>query len=352
MAKEIWVNARFLTQPKSGVQIFAIEICKKLAKINPQINFVAPSNIRDKKLVKELNIVNTGNKTGALWEQIDLPKFLKKKNSPLLLNLCNTAPLNYTNNIITIHDLAFIENPNWFSTKFKIWYKFLIPKIALKAKHIITVSEFSKNEISDNLAIPKKKISVIYNGLQTDIIKFKKENSLAIKKEKIIICVGSFNPRKNLTPLIKAFEKLNLNDYKLLIVGAKNENFNSQKPITSHKNIEYLGYLPNFELFKLYQKAQLLIYPSLYEGFGIPILEAIYFGCPVLVSNLAVYKEIYHAFGLNYIKGEHEIYYMKELNNILTLKKDTIYSSNDIEQQFDYKKNASQLHQLIIEFIN
>ena len=153
MIKKIYINARFLTQQKSGVQQFAIELSKELLKINPNINFIAPKNIINTNLAKDLNVKTYGNHIGQAWEQLELPIFLQKKGKPLLINLCNSAPLNYSNSIITLHDLAFIENPKWFSYSFRKWYNFLIPRIAKKTKHILTVSEFSKTEIQNKLNI-------------------------------------------------------------------------------------------------------------------------------------------------------------------------------------------------------
>lgn len=347
MEKEIWINARFLTQQKSGVQQFAMEISRELLKINTKIKFIAPKNIINTKVTKEFNVINIGSNSGTIWEQIDLPKFLKKNNNPLLINLCNTAPLNYKNNIVAIHDLAFIENPKWFSFAFRNWYNYLVPKIAKKAKHIITVSEFSKKEIITKLNLKEGEITVIYNGLSRNLISFKKHNSNISHKENIIICVGSFNPRKNLEPLINTFSKLNLADYQLLIVGGKDNNFNNEGTNQFPENIKMLGYINDDELFKLYQKSQLLIYPSLYEGFGIPIIEALYFGCPVLVSNLVLYKELFSSYDLNYIKGDHKEYYTKELKNILHNQTSQTNTSHKIKEEFSYEQSAFKLNDLI-----
>ena len=99
----IVVNARFLSQHITGVQRFAIEISKELNKMDAQVRFIAPSNIIHKDIANELGAEPIGRLSGHLWEQIVLPKYLKGLGSPLLVNFCNTAPLNYSNNIVTIH---------------------------------------------------------------------------------------------------------------------------------------------------------------------------------------------------------------------------------------------------------
>src|SRR5687768_11068529 len=135
------VNARFLTQPITGVQRFAIEISKELKKANPQIKFIAPKEIIHHNLANELNAQLYGKMSGHFWEQLELPAYLKKQHSPLLINLANLAPVTYNNYIATIHDLSFLQFPKSYSRKFYYYYKFLIPKIAGRAKKIITVSE-------------------------------------------------------------------------------------------------------------------------------------------------------------------------------------------------------------------
>ena len=143
------VNSRFLTQNITGVQRFAIEISKQLKKLlNSKIQFVAPKNIIHKDLAEELDVKVIGYNTGHLWEQIDLPLYLSSIGKPLLLNLSNTAPLFYKNKIVTIHDVAFKRFPQTYSFKFRMFYNLLIPIILKNSKHILTVSEFSKNEIN------------------------------------------------------------------------------------------------------------------------------------------------------------------------------------------------------------
>jgi glycosyltransferase involved in cell wall biosynthesis len=349
MQNEIWVNARFLTQQKSGVQQFAIEISRELRKINPNINFVSPKNIINHDVAKELNVLTYGNSKGQLWEQSELPKFLKKHNKALLINLCNSAPVNYPNSIVTIHDMAFMENPKWFSFSFRKWYNFMIPKIAKKAKHIITVSEFSKSEIQNNINISPKKISVVYNGLNSELLKY---NTCEKKTDnnKLILTVGSINLRKNLRPLIEAFNELKLDNHKLYVVGGKSANFKSEKLNFDNDSIKFMGYLSDNELWALYNKADLLVFPSLYEGFGIPILEALYFNCPILVNNLPVFKELYSTFTLNYTEGNDSENYKKSLSSLTAQLKTKENNKEVLTSLFSYSKSATSINKIIEKY--
>lgn len=287
----IIINARFLTQQITGVQRFAIEISKALKKIRPSIQFVSPPDIIDQALAAELNVKIIGRNKGVLWEQIDLPVFLNKSKNPLLINLCNAAPLFYNNQVITIHDVAFIVNPAWFNKKFVLFYKFLIPRIAKKSKAIFTVSNFSKQEIIKYIKIEAEKIKVVYNSVSC----FPGQGQAENKYGRYILSVGSIDKRKNISTLIEGFNIVKDVDLKLLIAGDVNSVFNNKKNINLKKKnerVSFLGRVSDAELSNLYLNALIFIYPSLYEGFGLPPLEAMYYNCPAIVSDIESLIEI------------------------------------------------------------
>lgn len=284
------INARFLTQNISGVQRFAIELAKELKRINPAIIFVSPYNIIHKELAEELGVIVVGLNKSVLWEQIDLPLYLLRNGSPLLINLCNVAPILYNNQIITIHDMAFFINPTWFRKKFTRYYTFVIPIISKRAKLVFTVSNFSKQEIIKYLSILPEKIKVIYNGTS----ELADSNNSYPITEKYILVVGSVNPRKNISRLINAFNSIPDKDYKLIVAGDNSSVFNNKdsRITTTTEDIIFMGRIDDQTLASLYKKAILFIYPSLYEGFGIPPLEAMSYDCPTLVSDIGSLREV------------------------------------------------------------
>jgi len=292
---EIYVNSRFLTQKITGVQRYAIEISKQLKQLYPGIDFVAPRNIIYTNLAKELNVKIIGKHTGHLWEQYDLPKYLKKEGNPLLLNLANTAPLSYKNQLVTIHDLAFLRNPLWFSKKFYYYYKFLIPRIARKSLKVVTVSEFSKKEIVDLINIDGEEIRVIYNAVSAKFMERSKK-STSSEYGKYILAVSSLDPRKNFMNLVLAFNRLKLQDTKLIVVGARHRVFADAgiEEVAGYcDNIVFIDDVIDDELLVgLYKNAVCFVYPSLYEGFGLPPLEAMACGCPTVVSNADSLPEV------------------------------------------------------------
>lgn len=291
---KLFINARFLTQPISGVQRYAIECSRQIKELYPECVFVAPKDIIHTDVAAELGAITIGKRTGHKWEQLDLPLYLWKHKSPRLLNLANTAPLLYSNNYVVIHDLAFFHHPEWNSKNFSTWYNILVPRIAIGSKHIFTVSKTIKAELVQHYKLPPNKISVTYNGIGES---FKTEKTIFDKpKEKIILSVGTFNIRKNQNTLIKGFLESDISDdYKLVLIGDKNKIFAEVGLNEQHlkSNIEVHSNISSEELTAYYERAEVVASVSLYEGFGIPVLEGLNYGCKVLCSDIPVYRELF-----------------------------------------------------------
>lgn len=339
----IYINARFLTQRITGVQRYAIEISKRIKKIHPQIKFLSPGNIINEHIANELEVITIGNNKGHLWEQYDLPNYLKKNGSPTLLNLCNTGPLFYKNTIVTIHDLAFLENPSWFSKSFYWFYKTLIPQLAKKAKKIITVSEFSKDEIVRKLNVNPLKVEIIYNAVNILFSTYEDK-----RRDDFLLYVGSKDPRKNMPRLIAAARSLPHN-YRILIVGGAAKSF-AESISCDTKNIEFRGYVSDEELLDLYSRAKAFVYPSLYEGFGIPPLEAQAMGVPVLISEIDVFKEVFRDSALYCDPCSIESI-AKGLNKIIGLsesqKKELLQKAKNNVDRFSWDQSALKLIKIL-----
>lgn len=286
----IYINARFLTQKVTGVQRYAIEICKLLPKeiLGKKIVFLAPQKARLNPLFKEFNSITVGKLEGQLWEQIDLPLFLKRRGTPLLINFVGIGPIRYRNKIMMVYDLAFKHHPEWFSKSFQLTYNLFIPRSLKNSKHIITDSNYVKNDLIKTYNILSKKINVVYAAPSSIFVQKQ------ISKEPIILMVSSLDPRKNMIRVIKSFNELDI-PHKLIIVGAKGTAFSDLKipDLENKEKIKFAGYLSDEELVELYNKAELFVYPSLFEGFGIPPLEAQKCGTPCLVSNVTSLPEVY-----------------------------------------------------------
>ncbi len=353
--EEIVINSRFLTQRLTGTQRYGIEIAIHLSRLSKCLQFVAPHNIVHKEVASVLRVKRIGNLTGHLWEQVELPFYLRRKlgSSSLLVGLVNTGPIYYEKQIITIHDLAFLRYPNWFSREFRFFYKVLIPRIANLAKKIVTVSYFSKQEMVSVLGIPQNKIEVVYGGISE---RFRSDPS--IEKEDYILGVASLEPRKNFNGLLMAFKKLivkrRFRKYKLLIVGSRNKVFSDPKLenlMREVRNVEFVGHISDNELITLYQKAKLFVFPSFYEGFGLPPLEAMSCGTPVIVSNVSSLPEVCGdaAYYVNPWALDDITRAMEEILGDEFLQKELIRRGLERVKLFDWAKSSNKLWNIIKE---
>lgn len=347
----IAINARFLTQDLTGVQRFAIEISLRLKKaLGNKIIFLSPNNIIQEEYAKQLEVQIIGKHTGHLWEQIDLPLHLRKIGKPILINLANMAPIFYRNKISTIHDVAFLAFPETFSKSFLYAYKFLIPRILKTSKHIITVSNFSKEEIIKAYHIEKEQISVIYNAVSNNF-KYKKNDSL--RQERYFLAVSSLNYRKNFIAVLQAFvhyAKSNSNENLYIIGDIKNSNFKNLNIdiYKKHPHIKFLGRVSDKELIDYYSNAIGFIYPSLYEGFGIPPLEAQTCNCPVLLPDIPPLKEVFNDSGI-YCNPYDINDIACKMNELKNYSDELKVKGHNNAQKFSWEKSANLFLDIILK---
>ena len=324
------VNGRFLTQKASGVHRYAFEICNELQKMGVDFYVITPSQINSDYQFEFKTIQCGSIKNGHLWEQISLPHYLKKNGNPLLISFTGCGPLFYNNQIITIHDLSHEIHPEWFSKGYYRFYHYMLPRIAKKSKAILTVSDFSKNEIIDCFKIPSDKIHIVHSNVPFRDVPTPQELDNYQKPkdcERYILAVSNMDPRKNFSRLIEAFHQIKDKSIKLFIIGMKQKSFNDVN-LESSENIYLPGFVDDEELKKMYQNALLSVYPSLYEGFGLPPLESMTFGCPAIVSNIPALKEI----------SEDAVLYVNPLDiNDIMHKIEFLLENNDKREELRLK---------------
>ncbi|HUM44909.1 MAG TPA: glycosyltransferase family 1 protein [Fervidobacterium sp.] len=283
MSKAV-INTRNLSSTLSGVQRYTIELLDRLqGKLCP----IAPE-------------IPLHGFLGHAWEQMILPVRLKGN---LLFSPSNTGPLMVERQVVTIHDITPLDHPEWLNPRFARWYQFLIPRLVHKAQKVIAVSEFTKSRICDVASLKPNKVVVIYNGIderfrpksfeEIDQVK----DALGIADFRYILTVATIEPRKNLQRLLEAWSVACSNlpqDVWLVVAGAKGKDIIFKN--TSLKKLPprvYMpGHVPDEHLPALYSGAIALVYVSLYEGFGLPPLEAMACGTPVLTSNVASIPEV------------------------------------------------------------
>lgn len=342
------INGRFLSQKMTGVHRYAYEMCCALKRAGVNFLVVSPKNILP---IYDIcfDLEKCGKYNSHFWEQIELPFYLKKKyKNHLLISFTGLGSIFHRKMICTVHDISFLVHPEWFSKTYYFTYKWLTPISIKRALKIITVSEFSKNELISKFGIPLDKICVVYNAV-TPKVTSNQPNTHSRKN--YILTVSSLDPRKNFKRLIEAYNLMNDSRYKLYIIGKKDRVFKDIdfEGLEQNTNIIFTGYVSDEQLAQFYSKASLFIYPSLYEGFGIPNLEAMKNDCPIVISDIPPHREVC---------GDAAIYFnpldIEDMANKMSALLDNDSLRNEMKERgkartklFSWDKSAEKLITLI-----
>jgi len=288
----------------------------------------------------------------SLREQVELSLLNSRNTVDLLHSPHFVFPVLSTGKLIlTIHDLTPLLFPDIFSLKARLYMRTMIWLSKFKVNKIITVSQNTKNDLIKMFNYNPKKIKVIYNGVDNSykII----ENQDLIKKIKdkyktgkeFLLYVGNIKPHKNIPTLLKALEKINANS-KLVIVGKKDKAYDEIFDIIDQYNLEdrviFTGFVPDEDLILLYNAATLFVYPSLYEGFGLPPLEAMACGTPVITSNVSSLPEVVGNAAIT-VEPQNVFKLSKAINNVLenkNLQDKMIQEGLKRAEQFTWEKTA------------
>ena len=340
---KIIINGRFLTQKITGVQRVAFEILKELDKISADSEFclVAPLGTVFPAF-KNIKCYCVGKKRGVLWEQTDFYKHVKKEKA-ISLNLCNSAPL-FGKKIVMVHDVKFKAHPEYFSKKFRLWYNILFKNITKKALKILTVSEFSKNEILKYYKKTACDIEVLYNGWQhfsSGSYDSSLRENLNLKNGDYCFAMSSLEPNKNIKWIVET-AKFN-KDETFIIAGGINAKIFAKEKFDLPKNVKLVGYVNDGQAKDLIKNCKAFIFPTFYEGFGIPPLEAMAEGVKkVIVSDTEVMHEVYKD-SVVYINPQKYDYLISDL-----ISKETS-GAEDVLNSYSWERSAAKLKDILCE---
>jgi glycosyltransferase involved in cell wall biosynthesis len=274
----IAIDARAAARPElGGVERWARELSARLPALRPGGYTV----LRPPRAL--------AHRAGHAWEQAALPLRAARLGVETLLCPANLAPLAFPRNVVVIHDAAALRHPAWYSRAYAAWQGRLLPLIARRALHVITVSEFSRSELRELLGV--ERVSVVAGGVDpafspaADAAGARARLGLA---RPYVLCVASHTARKNLAALVPAARALAQAGIDVAVAGGHRPQFAAERGL---ERLRLLGHVPDELLPGLYAGAEAFALPSLYEGFGLPVLEAMASGTPVVAADTTALPE-------------------------------------------------------------
>ncbi|WP_058308623.1 glycosyltransferase family 4 protein [Gracilibacillus massiliensis] len=366
----IGINATILDSKPTGLGNYTLniiyEMCQNLSENLEIVVFTSePSFFSELPItvVKVSELVQpkkgkVGGFSRFLWTQIRLPMLLKKYSVDIFYSTTHHgAFFTSKKQIITIHDILPIKYPKQYKLQYN-YFKIILPILLKKTTKLVTVSNNTKKDLNNFYGYRLDDIKVIYNAYNKDDFVEIPNNS---NKEKYILFVGASYPHKNLTRSLEAFIKIKdkYPDYKVIITGGRKEYLDEVKKSFQQikdfdDKIQFIDYVPYKQLPDLYRSAELLLYPSLYEGFGIPPLEAMACGCPVITSDNSSIPEVCGDAAI-YVNPLNSVEIEQALEKCLSdekLRKLMIERGLKRCSSFDWNLSARELVRFIEETIN
>lgn len=276
MSPPVLIDARAAARPElGGVERWAREVSTRLPALRPGRYEVArPSEA-------------FSHRAGHAWEQVVLPARAARRRAPLIVCPANLAPLASRRTVVVIHDAAALREPAWYSRAYVAWQRAILPLVARRAEHVVTVSEFSAAEIVELLGVPRERVSVIPGGVDA---RFTPGADVAAARAGLglhgpyVLTVASRTARKNLGVLEATARALRERGVALVAAGGDRPQFSGDGP---GGGVRALGHVDDALLPGLYAGAEAFVLPSLHEGFGLTCVEAMAAGTPVVAADRA-----------------------------------------------------------------
>lgn len=294
-ALTVYLNGKFTIQRTTGVQRVAAQLVRALDRqAGGRWVLLCPPGPGFAGL--ERIVVRTVGPAGlptALWEQTVLPWCARDGR---LLNLAGAAPAFARRQVCLLHDAAVFDHPEAYRPLFVAWYRWLFRRLARRAERLLTVSQFSRGRLAQCLGVAASRLAVVPNGgdhldsVEADDAAL---DRLGLRGSRYLLAVGSANPTKNQAALLQAFARMpEHGELRLVLAGGRNERVFAGAPDRDPPGVLRVGALDDGSLKAVYRHARGLVFPSRYEGFGLPPLEAMACGCPVAAARAASIPEV------------------------------------------------------------
>jgi glycosyltransferase involved in cell wall biosynthesis len=273
-ARHLVVNGRYRGRQVTGVERFAANATSRLRL--PLRTVEAPRLLESHPFL------------GHAWEQLALPLCVRRDG--LLWSPCNFGPLGLRRQVVTVHDVAPIDHGEWFSAAYRTWFRFVVPRIAARAQLVTTVSAFTRARLISRVGLDAGKVEVVPNGCELD---GGASEPRPTPPDPYILTVGSADPRKNLGVVATALRLVRTAHPHVvwLQAGGRTRGVFATND-DGRSTVDTRNRVTDADLLSLYRSAACLVYPSLYEGFGLPPLEAMALGTRVVASRIEPVEEV------------------------------------------------------------
>lgn len=299
--RRLFINGRFLTQPLSGMQRYAGEMVSALdailggdaglrARLRPEV--LVPPGERREPGWSTIPIRSVGRLKGHAWEQIELGWAAR---GGVLVNLSAAGPLAHGRSVLVLHDAAIFAHPEHFSLAYRTLHRFLRPRLARRAARLVTISEFSRRELAEWCGVEPEAFTVIGDSAEHIAHVAADAGILArhgLERGRYALTVGNQSPNKNIALAVRAFVAAAPEGWRLAVAGGGSDRIFGGGAVDDHASVARLGRVSDGELRALYENAGVFLFPSRYEGFGVPPLEAMTLGCPVISSDASAMPEV------------------------------------------------------------
>lgn len=290
------INGRAAMRPQiTGVERWAREMTERLPSLRPgAYKVIAPS-------------ARFAHAAGHAWEQAALPLLARRARASVVFSPASLAPLAWRRNVVVMHDAVVLRHPELYSRLYIAWERRLLPAIAQRARRVITVSEHSRLEILDLLGPDPELVTVVSPGVDErftpEADSERARRALGLNARPYVLTVAASGLRKNLLALDVTARRLRAEGLDLVVAGGSRMHL---QPETALEGARYVGYVPDEHLPGLYAGAEAFVLPSLHEGFGLPCIEAMATGTPVVASNRAAIPETCGSAALLVDPTDHE----------------------------------------------
>ena len=287
----LYINGKWLAATPTGVQRYSGEVARRILDREPEAVVVAPSNATLPEWLPAARVIRSRLR-GAAFEQLALPWLTRRG---MLLNLAASAPLVRRRQLVMMPDALVARFPETYSWRFVAWYRLMYRVLAARALHLVTISEFSRRELAEVLGTAPERFVVAPAGhehaLDWAFTDAAPQDELAARMAApYVLCVGSLTPSKNLAPVTRALAEAGI---AVIVVGASGvKRVYAEESGLTAPGVWLAGRLSDEQVGRLLAGATALVFPSLYEGFGLPVVEAQALSCPVIASDRASIPEV------------------------------------------------------------